>query len=204
VRPDAESPTQNARFRLERQRWNGLPWSALDALRRNAWNLSSGRSMLASATRFVSSVDGNEVRCAHFPSVAYPTESARQKGRPRSKPAKSSNPPMELRPARSLILGAVSEPRRHFQIKGLHLLEEPIAASDIDVLRRLTKEIVEDRSADQPLLCDIPFAQNELLLVDVRRIVADMMCVKAGFEIEAIGAPWFGNTLCLRRGLVRR
>ena len=26
-------------------------------------------------TKFVSSVDGSEVRCAHFPSVAYPTES---------------------------------------------------------------------------------------------------------------------------------
>jgi plasmid segregation protein ParM len=26
-------------------------------------------------TKFVSSVDGNEVKCAHFPSVAYPTES---------------------------------------------------------------------------------------------------------------------------------
>jgi hypothetical protein len=25
-------------------------------------------------TKFVSSVDGGEVRCAHFPSVAYPTE----------------------------------------------------------------------------------------------------------------------------------
>ena len=26
-------------------------------------------------TKFVSSVDGSEVRCTHFPSVAYPTES---------------------------------------------------------------------------------------------------------------------------------
>ena len=25
-------------------------------------------------TKFVSSVDGSEVRCGHFPSVAYPTE----------------------------------------------------------------------------------------------------------------------------------
>jgi hypothetical protein len=54
------------------------------------------------------------------------------------------------------------------------------------------------------LLGDIPFAQNQLLLVDVRCIVAEMMCEEARFEIEAIGEPWVGNTLCLGRGLIGR
>jgi len=51
----------------------GVP---LDALWRNAWNPSSARSNVGFGnTKFVSGVDGSEVRCTHFPSVAYPTES---------------------------------------------------------------------------------------------------------------------------------
>ena len=76
------------------------------------------------------------------------------------------------------------------QVKRLHAREWAEPKPAVKILRPLPERVVESGGSNQPMLGHIPFAENQMQVVVVRRIVMKMGGVEAGFEIKAVGTPW--------------